>query len=159
MPLELQIIRASEFIRLAPNGAFDLSASKAALAELAGACHKRGIDRALLDIRGFEPGPRPLYTLADLSTLVNTFSEIGFTGQHRLALLYRTDPHRRARLFASLSAARGWTVQAFDDFEEALLWLSAGANITSAPAAADVPVRRVVSRPRAPHRTRNPKSS
>jgi hypothetical protein len=44
MPQELQIIRASEFIRLSAQGHFDLAASKAALAELAGVCRKQRID-------------------------------------------------------------------------------------------------------------------
>jgi hypothetical protein len=44
MPQELQIIRASEFVRFGAQGHFDLAASKAALAELASVCRKRGID-------------------------------------------------------------------------------------------------------------------
>jgi len=57
--------------------------------------------------------------------LVNTFHEIGFTRDHRLAILHSGDPHRRARTFAFLSRIRGWMVQAFRDFEEAIYWLSA----------------------------------
>jgi hypothetical protein len=36
MPLELHIIRATDFVRVDPHGDFDLAASKAALALLAG---------------------------------------------------------------------------------------------------------------------------
>src|SRR5215469_4498212 len=57
--------------------------------------------------------------------LVNTFHEIGFTRDHRLAILHSGDPHRRARTFAFLSRIRGWMVRAFGDFEEAIYWLSA----------------------------------
>lgn len=124
MPLELQIIRASEFVRLGAHGYFDLAASKAALAELASACHKRGIRQALLDLRSLRPGPKPVFSPADLLELVNTFHDVGFTHRHRVAILYHSDPHHRARLFAFLSAIRGWSVQAFGDFEEALVWLS-----------------------------------
>jgi len=126
MPLELQIIRASEFIRLGAHGHFDLAASKAALAVLARACRKRGIDRALMDLRALQPGPKPVFSRDDLIALVNTFHEVGFTRQQRLAILYRSDPHHRARLFAFLSTVRGWTVRAFDDFEKALSWISSG---------------------------------
>ena len=66
MPLELQIIRATDFIRLGAHGHFDLAASKAALAELAHACRKRGIHQALLDLRALRPGPKPVFTRADL---------------------------------------------------------------------------------------------
>ena len=122
--MELQIIRAQEFIRLGAQGRLDLDASKAVLAELAGACWKRGINQALLDLRALQPGPKPVFSPSDLVTLVNTFREIGFTHQQRLAVLYRSDPHRRARLFASIAKLRGWKVQAFDDFEAAVVWLS-----------------------------------
>lgn len=145
MPLELQIIRAAEFIRLGAQGHFDLAASKAALAHLAGACRKRGIGRALMDLRELQPGPKPVFSPADLVVLVNTFREIGFTKQQRLAVLYRTDPHRRARLFAFISTLRGWHVRAFSDFEQALAWLSGDLAEEVKPArpaaAKSVPVR------------------
>ena len=57
---------------------------------------------------------------------MNTFHEIGFTHQERLAIVYHSDPHERARLFAFLSTLHGWTVQAFGDYESALVWLSSG---------------------------------
>ena len=64
MPLELNIIRATEFIRVGAHGQFDLAASKAALATLAGACRKPGIQQALLDLRALQPGPKPVFTPA-----------------------------------------------------------------------------------------------
>jgi hypothetical protein len=124
MPLELQIIRAAEFIRIGAEGHFDLAASKQALAKLARACRKRGIDRALLDLRALRPGPKPVFSPADLAAMVDTFREIGFTRELRLAVLYHSDPHRRARLFSLLGIMRGWSVRAFGDYEQAILWLS-----------------------------------
>ena len=145
MPLELQIIRASEFIRLGAHGHFDLAASKAALAELVGACRKRGINQALMDLRALHPGPKPVFSPADLIALVNTFREIGFTHQQRLAILYGSDPHHRARLFAFLSTVRGWSVRAFSNFEESLHWLSSApetaAQLSRSPAGKRIPVR------------------
>src|SRR5882757_8302605 len=126
MPIELQIIRAQEFIRLGAKGHFDLKASKAVLAQLAAACCKRGINQALLDLRALHPGPKPVFSPNDLVTLVNTFREAGFTHQQRLAVLYGSDPHHRARLFAFIAKLRGWKVQACDSFEDAMLWLSGG---------------------------------
>lgn len=124
MPLELQVIRASDFIRLGATGQFDLARSKEVLAELAGACRKRGINRAMLDLRSLHPGPTPVFSPSDLAYLVNTFREIGFTREQKLAVLYASDPHHRAKMFAFISALRGWHVAAFGSFEEAMVWLS-----------------------------------
>jgi hypothetical protein len=160
MPIELQIIQASEFVRMNPRGIFDLAASKMALCELAHACHKRGIHQALIDLRALQPGPKPVFTPADLAELVDTFCEVGFTRRHRLAILYRTDPHRRARLFAFLSSMHGWAVQAFDDFEKALLWLSSGRGPGPrrgrSPGEKKIPVR--FGKPKAKTRARRSKS-
>jgi hypothetical protein len=124
MPLDLQIIQAAEFIQVGTHGTFDLVASREALATLAGACRRRGINLALLDLRDLRPGPRPVFTPADLASLVGAFPEMGFGRHQRLAILYHSDPHKRARLFAFLSSMHGWNVQAFGDFEKALIWLS-----------------------------------
>lgn len=137
MPLKLEIIRASEFVRVGPEGHFDLAASKAALAAVATACRKRGIQHAVIDLRALQPGPKPVFSPADLVELVNTFPSVGFTHQLRLAILYRSDPHKRARLFAFLSTLHGWNVRAFGDFEEALQWLSKKDECEPLPPAPD----------------------
>ena len=128
MPLELQIIRAHEFIRMGAQGRFDVAASKAVLADLARACRKRGLHQALLDLRALKPGPVPVFKPKDLVMLVSTFYDIGFNKKDRLAVLYSSDPHRRARLFAFISRIKGWSVGAFQNFEEALAWLAANGH-------------------------------
>jgi hypothetical protein len=124
MPLELQIIRAREFVRLDAHDHLDFQASKEALQTLALACRKRGLDCALLDLRALQVPPKPLFTRAELASLVETFREEGFGRDQRLAVLYRNDPHGGARTFAFISRMRGWQVRAFAEFEEALFWLS-----------------------------------
>lgn len=124
MPLELQIIHASDFIRLDPRSHLDFDASCEALYTIALACRKRGIDRALLDLRNLPIPEKPLFTREELSALVGSFHDAGFTRYQRLAVLYRQDPHRGVRKFAFLSTLKGWSVRAFSDFEKALFWLS-----------------------------------
>jgi len=124
MPLELQIIRAGEFIRAGAQGRLDLAGSRSVLKELVCACRRRDIHRALLDLRDIHPGPTPFLTPDDLASLVNTFHEAGFSHDQRLAVLYAEDPHHGARLFAFISMLRGWNVRAFEDFENALTWLA-----------------------------------
>ena len=124
MPVELQIIRAHEFVRVGPQEHLNLEESKNALGLLAKACRKRGIGRALLDLRELPIPDKPLFTSSDLASLVETFREVGFTPKQRLAVLYHSDPHHGARMFAFMSSLRGFQVRAFEKFEAALLWLS-----------------------------------
>ena len=86
MPLELQIIRANEFVRLGPQEQLNLQQSKKTLGLLAKACRKRGIDQALLDLRELPIPARPLFTSSELASLVETFREVGFTPKQRLAV-------------------------------------------------------------------------
>ena len=141
MPTELQIIRASDFIRWGTDGNFDLKASRLALAHLARACRERGINHALLDLRTFKLRAAPVFSPADLRSLVSTFHGMGFRKEHRLAVLYRADPHHRLRLFASMGKKRGWNVAAFDDLGEAILWLSSGEPMIELPLPKTTPVK------------------
>jgi hypothetical protein len=120
MPVELEIIRAAEFIRFGGQGQFDLIASCAALASLAEACKMRGINRALLDGRN----ARAELSANELAALVNVFCDIGFCRDLRLAILHSAERYQRARLFAFISRMKGWNVRAFGDFEQAMYWLS-----------------------------------
>ena len=120
MPVELEIIRAAEFIRFGGQGQFDLVASCAALAALAEACKMRGINRALIDGRN----ARAELSANELAALVNVFCDIGFARNLRLATLHAAERYQRARLFAFISRMKGWNVRAFGDFEQAMYWLS-----------------------------------
>ena len=137
MPVELQIIRASEFVRLDPHELLDFEESRKALQLLAHACRKRELDRALLDLRTLPIPAKPRFTPTQLAALVNTFREAGFDKHRRLAVLYRSDPHGGARAFAFIGRIQGWQVRAFDNFEGALHWLSEAAESHEG----EVPVR------------------
>ena len=141
MPLELQVIRASEFVRLGAAGHLNFEASKQALRMLAHACWKRGVDRALLDLRAMPIPPKPLFTPWELASLVETFREAGFTRRHRLAVLYRADLHGGARMFAFISRMRGWQVRSFAEFSEALFWLSTPGELRPERSGTEVPIK------------------
>jgi hypothetical protein len=59
---------------------------------------------------------------------MDTFFEIGFSKKQRLAVLYTSDPHRRARLFSFICLMHGWQVKGFGNFENAMLWLTEEAS-------------------------------
>jgi len=124
MAIQLQIIRASEFIRMDAHKHLDLRVSKDALRALAETCRKRAIDRVMLDLRKVPVLARPHFTTAELAALVSTFREAGFTREQRLAVLYQHDPHGGIRSFAFFSRMRGLQVEAFNEFESALYYLA-----------------------------------
>jgi hypothetical protein len=126
MPIELQVIRASEFVCLDADELIDFDASKKALTGLARACHKRGLERAMLDLRDLPIPAKPHFTTTELAALIGTFRDEGFSREQRLAVLYRYDIHGGVRYFAFFGKMRGLQVQAFREFEEALVWLSEG---------------------------------
>ena len=84
--------------------------------QLARACHRRGIDRALLDLREVQPGDTPMLSRKELGALINTFCSSGFSHRLRLVLLYSSDPHHRARIFALMNVLRGWERQGIREF-------------------------------------------
>jgi len=124
VPLEFQVIRASEFIRLDARAHLDFEASKRVFQELAQACRRRGLERALLDLRALPVLPKPHFSTRELAALVLTFQEAGFSREERLAVLYNSDVFGGIRNFAFISRMRGLKVQAFTEFEKALEWLS-----------------------------------
>lgn len=124
MPLELDIIRASEFMRLDPHEHLDFEASRKALQALALACRKRGIACALVDLRSLPVLPKPWFTPSEVAALVRSFQEAGFSRRQRLAVLYHHDVYGGIRNFAFFSRMRGLRVKAFTEFEAALHWLS-----------------------------------
>jgi hypothetical protein len=120
MPTDLQVIRAAEFIRVGPTGAFDLESSRKLLAEMAAGLRRRGVDAALLDARSAHTNLTP----DELAGLVVEFGTLGFARNQRLAVLHNSDQNYRARLFALIGNLRGWTIKAFEDFEAAMTWLA-----------------------------------
>ena len=140
MPIDLQIIRASEFIRLDPQQHLDFEASKLALRALAQACRKRGLNRALLDLRTLPVPDKPRFTTKEIAALVSAFRDAGFSRRQRLAILYRHDVYGGVRNFAFFSRMRGLDVQAFTDFEEAFNWLSEDREARGEEGRGEVPV-------------------
>jgi hypothetical protein len=130
MAVALRIIRAAEFVCLDPEEHLDLEASKQALRHLALACRKRGLDRAVVDLRKLPVLAKPHFTKTEVAALVDAIRDAGFSDEQRLALVYRDDVFGGIRDFAFISRMRGMQVQAFADFAAASQWLSEGPEIT-----------------------------
>ena len=120
MPIDIEIIRASEFIRMGTHGKFDFESTRAMLLKLTEACGKRRIERALIDIRDASSA----LTRDDLVALAKIFGESVISKRLRVAVLHRSGQGYRAKLFAFLNAVQGRYMRAFETFEKALCWLS-----------------------------------
>jgi len=123
MPVELQVIRASEFVCFDADEHLDFEASQKVLQGLVTAYHKRGLGRAMLDLRDLPILPRPHFSAEQMAALAGTFLEAGFSKHQRLAILYSHDVHGGIRNFTMFSRLRGLQVQAFQKFEDAMHWL------------------------------------
>lgn len=123
MPIELEIIRPSDFIRFDAGHHLDFEKSKDALEQMALACRKRGLDRAVVDVRDLPVADRPRFTNVELAALVGAFRAAGFSRHQRLALLYRHDLYGNVRNFTFFGRMHGLQVQAFHEFENAMDWL------------------------------------
>ena len=128
MTVAIELIRTPEFIRASPHGILDFAASKETLGSIVRACVKRGLKKALLDLRGL-PVRRVPFTCAELVELVETFRDSGFGKSHKLAVLYSEERHRGAPLFSFIGRMHGWNVRAIEDFEEAMHWLSSEGSV------------------------------
>jgi hypothetical protein len=120
MPVDIEIIRASEFVRLGTHGKFDFKGTRAVLLKMIAACGKRHISRALIDIRDASS----TLTRDDLVALVKVFGESVVSKRLRVAILHKSGQGDRAKLFAFLNAVQGRFMCAFETFEKALCWLS-----------------------------------
>jgi hypothetical protein len=138
LPMELQVIRFREFVKLDAHGHLDMEASHAALSRLAQLCRKRRIECSLLDGRDIQTGLTP----GEMAALIRDLAEMGFTRNQRIALLHRGDQSPRAGLFALIGHLRGWKIRAFVSFEEAIDWLSTGPPVRKANSyAEEIPLR------------------
>lgn len=145
MPIDLQVIRASDFVCLDADEQLDFTSSKQALQTLAHACRKRGLDRALLDLRALPIPDKPLFTPTQLAALIGTFRAAGFGRQQRLAILYKTDPHGGVRTFAFIGRIQHLQVRAFDEFEAAFHWLSEEIESKSRENEIPIPIKKRTS--------------
>jgi hypothetical protein len=120
---QFQVIRASDFVCFDAERHLNFEESKRVLQELALACRKRGLDRAMVDLRDLPVPEKPRFTWAELAEMAGAFRAAGFTGRQRLAVLHSHDTHGTIRDFVTISRMKGLQVEAFNQFDKAIHWL------------------------------------
>jgi hypothetical protein len=131
MDLQLRIIHANDFLRASPTGQLDLEQSKELLLTVA-AANKPPADRDILvDLRGAD-GSR-LETM-EILALVRGMVEHLPSFQHKIALLLAPEASGyRAQLMEHLADSRGFNVEVFRGFEEAITWLMSSTPVALPP--------------------------
>jgi hypothetical protein len=120
MPANVKVIRAHEFVRARPGGVLNLEASEQLLLDIARAAEGRDNVEILIDTRQAEGqlGASDLWFLADrLGRHRHAFSG-------KTAVLCPMARFDRARFFSLLAESKGFDVEAFTSYEEAMAWLS-----------------------------------
>jgi hypothetical protein len=120
MPANVKVIQAHEFVRARPGGVLNLEASEELLLEIARAAEGLDSVEVLIDTRNADGqlGAADLWFLADrLARHRHAFSG-------KTAVLCPVARFDRARFFALLADSKGFDVEAFTSYEEAVAWLS-----------------------------------
>jgi len=124
MPAQIKVISASDFIRATPTGEFDLEASELLLAGIAEAGTALEDYDILVDTRAAQG----VMSATDLWFLADKLVHYRSTFARKTAVLCPLERFDRARFFAMCAENRGFNIQAFADYEQAMEWLLADAG-------------------------------
>jgi hypothetical protein len=131
MDLQLRIIHANDFLRACPSGELDLEHAQSVLLSLAAANRPPADRDILVDLRSTTAAK--LETM-EIVALARAMVEHLPSFQHKVALLLRPDaPGYRAALLEHLADSRGFNVEIFKDFEEAMTWLMSSTPLSTTP--------------------------
>ena len=120
MPATIHIIPAREFVVSSGSGEFDLDETRRFLKQTLGAANFNDQTHIMLDVREGQSNMRAF----EVFELVSVLEELDPPFHGKLAFLNRPkDSFNRAEFFAKCAQYRGFEVNAFQDFEQAILWL------------------------------------
>jgi hypothetical protein len=120
MPTTVKVIRTQEFVRARPGGTLDLEASEALLMDIAKASAGMQDVQVVIDTRHADNA----LTAGDLWYLADRLGRYRHAFSGKTAVLCPTAKFDRARFFALVADGKGFDVQAFTSYEEAMTWLA-----------------------------------
>ncbi len=122
MPTNVKVIHARDFIRARPEGEAYLEKAEQLLKDIAQA--GAGIEdfEVLVDTRRVTGS----LLATDLWTLAEKLVKLRRSFAHKTAILCPLEKFDKSRFFALCAENRGFNIQAFTAYEEAMEWLIAG---------------------------------
>lgn len=120
MATRLRIIKAQEFIEVTTDGIITISTGRKLLAEIAENDQNMGDRELLVDFRSTESR----LSITDLYQLAAELSLHGATFRRKVALVVTPGLNfDRARFFEICSNNRGFSVNAYTEYEDAMRWI------------------------------------
>jgi hypothetical protein len=122
MATKIKIVTTGDFLEVTPEGVINMATSRQLLVDIARA-DRRPVDYELLiDFRD----TKWHMSIVDLYELAAELTKHGDTFRRKVALLvFPGSTFSSAEFFETCSHNRGFSVEAFTDFESALRWLLA----------------------------------
>lgn len=122
MPTNVKVISARDFIRAQPDGQADLAAAGRLLKEIAAAGAGLEEFEVLVDTRRVQ-GALSAVALWQVAEMLVKFRR---TFARRTAVLCPVEKFDHTRFFALCAENRGFNIEAFTDYEDAMEWLLGG---------------------------------
>ncbi len=120
MKAEFKFIRTKDFLKTTASGELNLEESKRVLHQIAELSQPDELHDMLIDIRG----TISVLTLSDIYELVTEVGKMRHSFRKKIAVLLGPDHDMdKARFLEMVAQNRGYTVNAFTDFEDAACWL------------------------------------
>ena len=120
MKAEIKFVKTKDFIKTTASGQLSLEKSKTVLKEIARLNTPDDLHDLLVDIRDTRPG----LSLSDIYELVTEVGNHRQAFRKKIAILLGTQHDiDKARFLEMCASNRGYNVNAFDDFEDAVNWL------------------------------------
>ena len=122
MPTNVKVIHAGDLVRARPDGRAQLEDAEQMLKDIVAA--GAGLDdyEVLVDTRRVTGS----LSAADLWTLAEKLARFRATFARRTAILCPLEKFDHSRFFALCAENRGFNIQAFTSYEEAMEWLISG---------------------------------
>jgi DNA-binding transcriptional LysR family regulator len=121
VPTNIKVIRANDFIRATPEGDAYLENAERLLKEIAQAGAGLEEFEVLVDTRRIIGA----LSATDLWTLAEKLVKFRRTFAHKTAILCPLEKFDQSQFFALCAENRGFNIQAFTGYEEAMEWLIA----------------------------------
>ncbi|WDT70687.1 MAG: hypothetical protein MPW14_10140 [Candidatus Manganitrophus sp.] len=119
MPTNIKIIQTQDFIRAAPDGALDLTASRDLLKDLVTKSVTAGKYHVLVDTRGAEVR----LSIPNIFELGVALAAEPALARQKVAILVPPEAKANAEFFETVGINRGANLRVFTDFETAIKWL------------------------------------